>query len=132
MAADLQILPVKVDIIVPWKSQLIFEAHLTDKDGVDIDITLDDVVLTVKEKLTSAVALFSIGNGPGSPGSHVTPLQGRTRFTITEAQSTPPASVTDKAISWRYEIRRVINPLATPNGFPWFEGRFTLRAVVGL
>ena len=101
----------------------VFEVVITDGEGQVIDITLDTIALTLRDKLGGTVQAQYLN----LPGSHKDPINGVTEFTIPKA-ATATAS-TYHWTYWVYEVRRIQG--ITDNEYVHIQGDFVILPSVG-
>lgn len=99
-----------------------FEFVLTNGDDEVVDLTADDVVLTVRDEKGGTVQLQKTNE----PGDHIEPTQGRTSFDL--AHSDFAAELSDEHAFWVYEVRRI---RASGKEAVHIEGAFILDKAVG-
>jgi len=118
------LLPVRLDLLLVRGTAnplLVTLAH--PETEAPYDITLDTIVLTVRDGLTGSVFLTK-SNGPGS---HSDPEAGQTILDLTAADLAD-ATHAGVVYDYQYEIRRV-QPSGAPNTF--FAGIFRLKPTPG-
>lgn len=119
---DLYIGPTQQSITVQRGMVVEFDAVLTDAFLDPIDITLDTVTLTVWDFNGGTKKIQKIN----SPGGHVFPSQGRTRFTINPADITEADN--DRQLAWHFEVRRTT---PAPKEFIHISGDFIVQPELG-
>jgi hypothetical protein len=118
-------LPVEYDLQVTRGTDNTIEFTFTTAAGVAIDISADTVILTVRASLGST-RLVQLTN---APGSHSSPVAGKTRFTLTDTHLAD-ASNASKLTIWIYEVRRYIGGLSGDQ-IVWFHGQLELHPTGG-
>ncbi len=95
------IVPARICMKLLRDTDATFEFVLTNGRGEPVDITLDEVRLTVREYIGGSIKIEKANPG----GTHIDGPNGRTRFSFV------PGDITDTQGSdtfyWVYEVRRI-------------------------
>lgn len=96
------VIPSEVCIRLVFGTDTEWDFVLLDGDGEPVDITADDVRLTVKDEIGGTLKIQKTN----AAGTHADPTNGRTVFTLA------PGDITDTPDGdrwfWVYEVRRFI------------------------
>jgi len=119
---SVSVTPAEQNISVVRGTDNTFEAILTDGDGEPVDISLDTIVFTVRDKPGGTV-MIQISN---APGTHKDGPSGVTEFAISKADITNVSAI--RSTFWVYEIRRI-----RPGGAEHvhIQGQFIITPSVG-
>lgn len=116
-APEVALTPARFSLRIQRGSLTEFDCILTNAFGEPIDISLDTVILTVKDALGGTLKIEKIN----LPLSHINGPQGRTRFAIEPGDIVDPASYFP--IDWVFEVRRVT---PVPEEFVHITGPFII------
>lgn len=116
--STLSLLPETIHIQVAQNTSNVIEFTLTDA-GDAVDITNDTVTFVVKTGY-GGTSKISKSNGVGA---HSTPLEGKTRFTLSKTETTGVSvSVSE---SWVYQVRRIV--AGSGDEIVYMQGNFYLN-----
>lgn len=114
------VVPSKIHLELVKDADTEFEFTLLDGYGNPVDLTVDSVILTVRNYRGGTVKLKKTN----APGSHENPTDGKTRFLISNSDIAD--TLTDAQTIWIYEIRRVDAALRE---YVHIAGEFVVRVV---
>lgn len=119
---SVSVTPAEQNISVVRGTDNTFEAILTDGEGEAVDISLDTIVFTVRDKPGGTVKI-QISN---APGTHKDAANGVTEFSISKADITNVSAI--HSTFWVFEIRRI-----RPGGAEQvhIQGEFVITPSVG-
>lgn len=125
--AELNLLPVRMDVRVKRKSPNSLRLTFLDAAGAVVDITLDQVRVRTLAQQGSAVAMVAEKIiGPGGATAHSAPTLGQTVFTWTAAELDDADVDASLSIPWWWEAWRYVGG-ATGVPIAYFEGVLTLE-----
>lgn len=140
MADLLDITPTEIDLVITRGADQSLAFRLTDRggrassgahpsvgddDGEVVDITLDNVKFTAKDKLGGTVKIATKTKVP----PHTDNTNGLTTVEIDKTEIDDEASATE-SVDWVYEVRRVIGG-GTGDEVVHIAGKLTVEPVAG-
>ena len=126
MAQEIPISPACVEVRVRRGTDTVLDFVLTDGAGRAINITIDDVVFTLKDSIDGVV----LDQQTSSAGAHYDAIGGRVVFEL------PRTLIDDEAepecdTFWVYEVRRIVGGGAGPQHVH-IQGEFIIQPAVGV